>query len=159
MSAQTSVPGKSWRGLPLQLAGACAAMVLAATPAQQRDLASAADIEIVGEVAPPVGAEPGLVLNTDSGRAFHLVSNRMSLALFVDTNLHHRALRLKGRVSEGQPARFEVTGNLRAIRNGKTVELYYYCDICAIKGSDPGPCVCCREPVRLVEAPPGGELH
>ena len=81
----------------------------------------------------------------------------MSLALFVDTNLQSKSLLLKGRVQAGTQRagtqRFEVTGNLRSIRDGKIHELYYYCDICAIKGSDPGPCMCCREPVYLVEEP------
>jgi hypothetical protein len=39
------------------------------------------------------------------------------------------------------------------MRDGKVHELYYYCDICAIKGIDPGPCMCCREPVHLIEEP------
>ncbi len=76
----------------------------------------------------------------------------MSTALFVDTNLDSKLLLLKGRIPKGTH-RFEVTGNLRSIRGGKIHELYYYCDICAIKSSDPSICMCCREPVYLVEEP------
>jgi hypothetical protein len=83
----------------------------------------------------------------------------MSMALFTDTNLQARTLLLKGNMRSGPASDFEVTGNLRSIRDGKVHELYYYCDICAIKGSDPGPCACCREPVHLVEAVPGSEVH
>ena len=80
-----------------------------------------------------------------------LVSNRMSSALFIDTNFQAKTLLLRGRVLPER--RFDVTGNLRSVRDGKVNELYYYCDICAIKGIDPGPCMCCREPVHLMEGP------
>ena len=120
--------------------------------------ANAASVELTGKLAPfSPGTSRTAAFKTESGAVYTLVSNRMSLALFTDTNLHGRTLLLKGVVSAGP--RFEVTGNLRSIRDGKIHELYYYCDICAIKGSDPGPCTCCREPVHLVEAMPGSEVH
>lgn len=107
-----------------------------------------ATVELKGKLLQ--GSQP-LQFKTDAGIIYTLVSNRLSSALFVDTNLVSKTLLLKGQV---QPERrFEVTGNLRSFRDGKIYELYYYCDICAIKGIDPGPCMCCREPVHLVEAP------
>ena len=119
---------------------------------------NSAAVEIRGRIAPGLGgSRDPLTFKTDAGLNYTLVSNQMSLALFVDTNLQSKSLLLKGRVQAGTQRagtqRFEVTGNLRSIRDGKIHELYYYCDICAIKGSDPGPCMCCREPVYLVEEP------
>jgi hypothetical protein len=32
-------------------------------------------------------------------------------------------------------------------------DLYYFCDICAIKSLTQEVCACCQEPVRLVEEP------
>ena len=93
-----------------------------------------------------------MTFQTEAGAVYTLVSNGMSMALFVDTNLQSKLLLLKGRVQPGS-RRFEVTGNLHSLRDGKVHELYYYCDICAIKGSEPGPCLCCREPVHLIEEP------
>jgi hypothetical protein len=42
---------------------------------------------------------------------------------------------------------------MKSIRGGVVYDLYYYCDICAIKTVAPGPCVCCQAPVELVEKP------
>ena len=89
---------------------------------------------------------------TENGAFYSLVRTRMSEALLADTNLHSKVLLLKGRVFP-KTQLFEVTGNLHSLRDGKLNELYYYCDICSIKSSTPGPCMCCREPVHLVEEP------
>lgn len=103
--------------------------------------------ELRGRIAP--GQPPHF--KTDAGEVYTLVSNRTSAALFIDTNLLSKTLLLKGKVLPQR--RFEVTGNLHSIKDGKVQELYYYCDVCAIKGIDPGPCMCCQEPVHLVEKP------
>ena len=47
---------------------------------------------------------------------------------------------------------FDVT-KMKSIRNGVVCDIYYYCDICAIRTVAPGPCVCCQAPVELVEKP------
>jgi len=88
---------------------------------------------------------------TEANGVYTLVSNRMSSALFIDTNLQAKTLLLKGRVLPQR--KFEVTGNVRSIHDDRIYELYYYCDVCVIKGIDPGPCMCCRAPVVLMEEP------
>jgi hypothetical protein len=114
---------------------------------------NAATVEFKGKLVPfAEGSREPVKFKTESGAVYTLISNRMSSALFIDTNLQTKTLLLKGRVLPNTRS-FEVTGNLRSIRDGKVHELYYYCDICSIKGSDPGPCMCCREPVHLVEEP------
>ena len=126
------------------------------TFAAARPAKAPGELEIKGRLAPAPGGSGGsggrMGFKSDAGAVYTLVSNGMSMALFVDTNLQSKMLLLKGRVRPGSQ-RFEVTGNLRSLRDGKVHELYYYCDICAIKGSEPGPCLCCREPVHLVEEP------
>ena len=118
-----------------------------------RPATNAVVVELRGKLVPCAPGSGGpLRFNTESGAVHTLVSNRMSSALFTDTNFQTKTLLLKGRVSM-PVGRLEVTGNLRSIRDGKIHELYYYCDICSIKGSEPGPCMCCREPVHLVESP------
>ena len=112
-----------------------------------RKATSSATVELKGQLVP--GSRP-LQFKTDSG-VYTLISNRTSSALFIDTNLQAKTLLLKGKTLPQR--RFEVTGNLHSIRDGKVQELYYYCDVCAIKGIDPGPCMCCQEPVHLVEKP------
>jgi hypothetical protein len=114
--------------------------------------ANSRTVQLQGKLMPAVdGTHDSLGFKTESNQIYTLVSNRMSSALFIDTNLQTKTLLLKGRVMPGR--NFEVTGNLHSIREGKVHELFYYCDVCAIKGSDPGPCMCCRELVVLHEEP------
>jgi hypothetical protein len=137
-----------------------AAIVALGSPAEDLvTITNEAVHELTGRLVPDSGARGPGQFKVASGDVYTLVSNRMSLALFTDTNLQSRTLVLKGRVLEAKPPRFEVTGNLRSIRAGRIHEIYYYCDICSIKGSDPGPCTCCREAVHLVEALPGTDVH
>jgi hypothetical protein len=84
------------------------------------------------------------------GKYYSLVRTLKSEALLTDTNLHSKDFILKGRVFPNSQL-LEITGNLHAIREGRIYELSYYCDICSIKSSIPGPCMCCREPVYLKE--------
>jgi len=109
-------------------------------------------VEFQGKLVAPTTPRETLKFKTESGSTYALISNRLSSALFIDTNLQSKVLLLKGRVSP-KTRSFEVTGNFRSVRDGKIYDLYYYCDVCAIKGSEPGLCMCCREPVHLVEEP------
>src|SRR5688572_6647848 len=114
-------------------------------------VSNVAVLELRGKLLPFKAPATHAAFRTESGVLHTLVSNRLSSALFIDTKLQGRTLLLGGRVFPGTDT-FEVTRNLRSIREGKVHELYYYCDICAIKGIEPGPCMCCREPMVLVEA-------
>lgn len=84
-----------------------------------------------------------------------LVILRTPLAegLFVDARLRGRDLILHGRQFAGTGV-CEVT-SYEGVRDGKPVELYYWCEVCSIKGANPGPCACCQGPVELKEAPRG----
>jgi hypothetical protein len=120
-------------------------------------LASVADsttnaVTLQGRVIPASGSGTNLTFKTESGTIYKLLRTAQSEALFLDTNLHTKILLLKGNIVPQKRA-FEVTGNLHSMKDGKVNELYYYCDICSIKSSIPGPCQCCRQPVRLVEEP------
>lgn len=104
-------------------------------------------VKLEGRVSP---RGTNLIFQVTGGEAYQVVRNNMSEALFVDTNLLSKVLVLTGKTNSHS---FEVTGNLRSIKNGKLHELYYYCDICSIQSSLPGLCQCCREPSVLVEEP------
>ncbi len=73
------------------------------------------------------------------------------MALFMDERLRGRPLVVKGRRFPDSRA-VEVTF-FQSLRDGRVHDLYYYCDICAIKSATLEICSCCREPVRLVEEP------
>ena len=96
-------------------------------------------------------AEPFPGFKTAEGRLYTLLKTRRSLALFMDERLRGRELIVKGRLFPGTQI-VEVTF-IQSVRNGIVNDVYYYCDICAIKALTPEACACCREPVRLVEEP------
>jgi hypothetical protein len=90
-------------------------------------------------------------LKTADGTFYVLLRTKLSEALFVDEQVRAKELILTGRVFPGTQV-FEMT-EMKSVRNGVVCDLYYYCDICAIKTLAPGPCMCCQGPVKLVEKP------
>jgi hypothetical protein len=86
---------------------------------------------------------------TGDGRIYTLLKTRNSLALFTDKRLWERELILKGRLFQSSHL-FEATV-IQSVHKGVVHDLYYYCDICAIKSLTQEVCACCQEPVRLVE--------
>jgi len=88
---------------------------------------------------------------TMDGTFYTLLRTTLSEALFVDKRLGEKELILRGHVLP-KTQMFEMTG-MKSVRNGAIYDLYYYCDVCAIKTLSPGPCMCCQGPVKLVEKP------
>jgi hypothetical protein len=88
---------------------------------------------------------------TTNGVYYALLRTKLSEALFADPRLRDKELLLTGNLLPKSQI-FDVT-KMKSIRNGVVCDLYYYCDICAIKTVAPGPCVCCQAPVELVEKP------
>jgi len=88
---------------------------------------------------------------TTNGVYYTLLRTKLSEALFADHRLREKELLLTGNVLPKSQI-FDVTA-MKSIRNGVVYDLYYYCDICAIRTVAPGPCVCCQAPVELVEKP------
>jgi hypothetical protein len=105
------------------------------------------------KVAITAKAVPVWVFKSADGKLFTLLKTRRSLALFDDPRLRGRELIVKGRVFPGTQV-LEVTF-IQSVRKGAVHNVFYYCDICVIKFLAPGPCVCCREPVVLMEKPAG----
>jgi hypothetical protein len=105
-------------------------------------------VRLQGRVSQAPGAGTNMVFKAETGRTYNLARNPMSEALFLDTNLLSKVLLLSGKVHDKS---FELTKNLRSVKNGKVYELYYYCDVCSISTSTPGLCQCCREPTVLTE--------
>jgi hypothetical protein len=83
-------------------------------------------------------------------RYYTLLRTRLSEALFTDARFKDRELRLRGRVFPGTGV-LDVN-RLMWTRDSKLYEVYYWCDVCAIRGMNPGPCACCQGSVELREA-------
>ncbi len=90
-------------------------------------------------------------LRAADGTFYTLLRGKYSEAIFLDERLRQKELILKGRLFPKSHL-FEVT-RIHSIKDGQVNDLYYYCDVCSIKAIVPGPCMCCREPVVLVEKP------
>jgi hypothetical protein len=99
----------------------------------------------------PTNHEHSYGFRTTNGIYYTLLRTKLSEALFADQRLREKELLLTGNVLPKSQI-FDVTA-MKTIRNGVVCDLYYYCDICAIKTVTPGPCVCCQAPVELVEKP------
>lgn len=84
-------------------------------------------------------------------RYYVILRTALAEALFVDKRFKGRELRLEGKRFPDS-AVIEVI-RIQWLRDGKLVDLYYWCDVCSIKGADPGPCACCQGKVRLREEP------
>ena len=88
---------------------------------------------------------------TAEGTFYTLLRTKLSETLFVDEQVRNKELILKGHLLPRTQI-FEMT-DMKSVRNGVVYDLYYYCDVCAIKTLSPGPCMCCQGPVKLVEKP------
>lgn len=95
--------------------------------------------------------QPTLV--TKDGKSYPLLRDDGGKRFFKDVALFNREMRLAGKLDE-------KTGMLRVfsvhtIKNGTVFEIFYWCDICAIKRHERMICECCNGPMELREEPLG----
>ena len=144
--------------------GAAADRVQNASPGQTNQRAGIQEIELRGSVVClpeemhrvyqtdlPTSHEHIYGFKTTNGVYYTLLRTKLSEALFADERLREKELLLTGNALPKSQI-FNVT-KMRSVRNGVVNDLYYYCDICAIRTVAPEPCVCCQAPVELVEEP------
>lgn len=93
-----------------------------------------------------------LALASDDGSVYPLVKDNGSRMLFKDARLRQQPLRLTGRLVPGTQLLqvFVVYSN----RDGQAREVYYWCDVCSIRRTEPNDCDCCGGPLELREDPP-----
>jgi len=110
----------------------------------------------LGEIAKKEGhkldadaAPHWLVLVTEGGKVHPLFKDAGSRMLFQDTKLRDRPLRLTGRLLPGSEILQVI--NVHSYLDGKLHEVYYWCDICTIRGYEAGNCDCCGGPVERKE--------
>jgi hypothetical protein len=70
---------------------------------------------------------------------------------FKDKRLLNRPMRLTGRLVPGSQL-IQVI-NVHSYKDGKLHDIYYWCDICTIKGFENTICDCCGAPMELREVP------
>jgi len=122
-------------------------------------LASLLPATLYAAQAKPLAALEGKLLTT-RGDCPILEINGRDQTLTADTShLYHtmqdkrldgREVRLEGILKPDSS--FEVHW-LYTIHNGKLFRVRYFCSTCNIVALEPGPCVCCQQPVELQEIP------
>jgi len=97
-------------------------------------------------------AEPyWMALQTDDGKILPLVKDAGSRMFFKDAKLLKRPMRLTGKLIPSSQLLQVI--NVHSIVNGKLHDVYYWCDICTIKGYEAGKCDCCGAPMEFREVP------
>ena len=92
-----------------------------------------------------------MVLKGDDGKVFPLVKDAGARMFYKDKRLLDRPMRVTARpVASG--ALLQVI-NVHSYVKGQLCEVYYWCDICAIRSFDFGICDCCGGPTELREVP------
>lgn len=67
-----------------------------------------------------------------------------------DERMRNKDVRLEGtKLPDGS---FQVQ-TILTVHDGKLYRVRYYCETCNIEAVEPGPCVCCQQPVELQEVP------
>jgi hypothetical protein len=92
-----------------------------------------------------------LALVTDDGTVYPLIRDAGARMFFKDPVLLDRPVRLTGRLLP-KTNLLQVV-NVHTYRQGKLHEVYYWCDICTIKGYEKTICGCCGGPMELREEP------
>jgi hypothetical protein len=92
-----------------------------------------------------------LALVTDEGKIYPLVKDDGGRMFFKDARVLNRPMRLTGRLVPGSELLQVV--NVHSYKDGKLHDIFYWCDICSIRGSELHKCDCCGGPMELREEP------
>jgi hypothetical protein len=121
------------------------------------DAKGAKNAHFVGKVVPlsevraKVGATPDAThaLVADNGRIYPLVKDAGAGMFAKDKRLLNRPMRLTARL-DPKSQMLQVI-NVHSLKDGKLHEVYYWCDICTIKGFENTICDCCGAPMDFRE--------
>jgi hypothetical protein len=92
-----------------------------------------------------------LALVADDGQVYPLIKDDGSRMFFKDERLLKRSVRLTGRVLPGSHLLQVV--QVQSYVKGQLCDVYYWCDVCAIKRFEKKVCDCCGGPMELREVP------
>jgi hypothetical protein len=92
-----------------------------------------------------------MALVGDDGKIYPLIKDDGSRMFFKDKTLLNRPMRLTARKVPGSQLLQVV--NVHSYVKGELNEVYYWCDICSIRGYELGNCGCCGAIMVLKEVP------
>jgi hypothetical protein len=93
-------------------------------------------------------AAPLMVAFVVEGKAYPIIKDDGGRRFFKDENLLNKEYRINGRIIGG--TMFQVL-SVQSLKDGKPHDIYYWCDICAIRRNEKNACECCGGPMELRE--------
>lgn len=90
-----------------------------------------------------------LALVTDDGKILPIVKDAGGRMFFKDAKLLNRPMRITGKLLPDTQILQVI--NVHSIVNGKLHDVYYWCDICTIRGYEAGICDCCGDKMVFKE--------
>jgi hypothetical protein len=110
------------------------------------DVLKSADIKLDPEAAPH-----WLGLVTSDGKVYPLIRDGGAKMFFTDPKVRNEPMRITGRLFADSHL-LQVL-NVHSVKNGKLHDIYYWCEVCAIRRNAGGVCECCGGPMELRELP------
>jgi maltose-binding protein MalE len=108
-------------------------------------------IEKKGAKLDPDAVDSHLALVTEDGKIYNLVKDAGSRMFYMDKQLLNRPMRLTARLIPNTQMLQVLT--VHSYVNGQLHEVYYWCDICTIRDTEPGDCHCCGGKFEFREVP------
>jgi hypothetical protein len=95
-------------------------------------------------------AIPGLVFFEHNGKSYPILKDAGGRRFFKDERLLNKEYRITGRIVGG--TMLQVIA-VQSIKDGQPHDIYYWCDICAIRRAEKNDCECCGAEMELREEP------
>jgi hypothetical protein len=108
-------------------------------------------VEKFGSKLDSDAAPAWLALAADDGKIYPLIKDDGARMFFLDPRLLNRPMRLTGQLLPGSQLLQVV--EVHSYQKGELHDVYYWCDICAIKRFEKKNCDCCGAPMELREVP------
>ena len=93
-------------------------------------------------------AVPFAVVLVSEGKAYPIIKDDLGGRFFKDEQLLNKEYRVTARLVGG--TMLQVL-SVQSIKAGKPHDIYYWCDICAIRRHEKNDCECCGGPMELRE--------
>jgi hypothetical protein len=102
----------------------------------------------------PEAGKEWRAFETDAGRRLPLIQDAGAMMFYRDPRLLNRPMQIQGRVIPGTSLTQVLM--VHSLKDGQLHEVYYWCDVCAIRRQSlekTNVCECCGGPMELREAP------
>ncbi len=100
-----------------------------------------------------IGQQGSLHVETASGEVVVTSGDASILHTLQDPRMNGRVVKLEGTTSSSSGESTLNVEHVLTVHDGKVFRLRFYCHVCNIPATEPGPCVCCQRWTDLEEIP------